>query len=490
MSNTTRWQRLKVALAGGTSALLDKPALAGIGRHWDIARESLSLEKERAKNALQLRETAFLPAALEILETPPSPLGRIILWAMTGFLLIALGWSILGKVDEVAVAPGKLAPRGEVKVIQAADYGVVRAIHVVDGQEVHKGQPLIVLDPTVSHAEAEQARRSLLVAQTDRTRAMALSNSDKESVDKFTPPKGVDAEVAKTQKDLVEAKVREHQAAHNVLLHQIAEHKGDLGMVEAEVAKLQAQLPLAESQYQALKHLAEQGAAPRIQMMEMEERAIGIRHDLMIRQSEALKMQALVRDGDAQLAKLDGEFKREALDSLNEAQAAVSMRGQELIKAEEKSALTILKAPVDGVIQQLAVHTVGAVVKPADTLLVVVPRGAELTVEAMVLNRDAGFVHKGQPVEVKLEAYPFTRYGVVPAVLETISRDAIEDKEKGLVYMSRARLLQDYILIDGERSMLAPGLSATAEIKTGDRRIISYLLSPLARRVKEAGRER
>ena len=490
MGALSLWQRLKAALAGKAAPLLDRPALAGIGRHWDVARESLALEKERAKTALQLHETAFLPAALEILETPPSPLGRILVWALMSFLVIALGWSILGHVDEVAVAPGKLAPRGEVKVIQAPDYGVVRAIHVVDGQEVRKGQPLIVLNPTISHAEAAQARRSLLVAQTDRTRALALSNYDKAPLAQFAPPKGVDAEVAQTQKDLVAAKIREHKAAHEVLTHQIAEHRGDLRMVQAEVAKLKAQLPLAETQYQALKNLAAQGAAPRIQMMEMEERAIGIRHDLMIREAEVLKMQALVRDGQAQLAKLDGEFKRQALDSLNEAQAAVSMRGQELIKAEEKSALTILKAPVDGVIQQLAVHTVGAVVKPADALLVVVPRGAELTVEAMVLNRDAGFVRQGQPVEVKLEAYPFTRYGVVPAVLETISRDAIEDKEKGLVYKARARLLQDYILVDGEMFKLGAGLSATAEIKTGERRIISFLLSPLARRVKEAGRER
>jgi hemolysin D len=151
--------------------------------------------------------------------------------------------------------------------------------------------------------------------------------------------------------------------------------------------------------------------------------------------------------------------------------------------------LTILHAPVDRIVQ-LAVHTLGAVVKPADSLLVVVPRHAELTVEAMVLNQDAGFVHPDQPVTVKLEAYPFTRYGVVPAVLETISRDAIEDKQKGLCYQARARLLQDYIMVDGVKSQLSYGLSATAEIKTGDRRIISYLLSPLARRVQEAARER
>jgi hemolysin D len=167
----------------------------------------------------------------------------------------------------------------------------------------------------------------------------------------------------------------------------------------------------------------------------------------------------------------------------------VSLRSEELKKAQEKSALTILTAPVDGVVQQLAVHTLGAVVKPADPLLVVVPKSAELVVDAMVLNRDAGFVHPGQPVEVKLEAYPFT-HGVVPAVLETISGDAVEEKEKGLVYKARARLLQDYIVVDGKKSWLSSGLSATAEIKTGDRPVIDYLLSPLARRLHEAGRER
>ena len=247
---------------------------------------------------------------------------------------------------------------------------------------------------------------------------------------------------------------------------------------------------LAEARYQSYQRLYDQGAAPKIQMMEVQERAIGVEKDLAIRKAEAEKMRATVADGRAGLAKLDAQFKREALDSLNEAEAAVSLRSEELKKAQEKSALTVLSAPVDGVVQQLAVHTLGAVVKPADTLLVVVPRDAELVAEASVLNRDAGFVHPGQPVQIKLEAYPFTRYGVVPAVLESISQDAVEDKQKGLIYIARARLLQNYITVDGRKSWLAPGLSTTAEIKTGDRKVIDYLLSPLARRLDEAGRER
>ena len=460
-----------------------------LSHHVEVARESWKLEREKRKTALKRHETDFLPAALEILETPPSPFGRTILWAIMAFLVIALIWSVIGRVDEVAVAPGKLAPRGEVKVIQAADYGVVRAIHVTNGQLVKKGQPLIVLDPTMSSAEAEQARQSLRVAQGDKIRARALAGYD-DPARNFAVPAGIEADAARTQRDLVHEKLREHDAARTGLVHQIAQTRGDLAMVEAEVVKLKEQLPLAQEQYGSMKRLAEQGAAPRLQMMEMQERVIGLSQDLAIRTAEAQKMRAAVRVTEAQFARLTSEFKRQALDSLNEAEAAVSLRSEELKKAQEKSALTVLAAPVDGVVQQLAVHTLGAVVKPADALLVVVPRDAELVADAMVLNRDAGFVHQGQAVEVKLEAYPFTRYGVVPAVLESISRDAIEDKEQGLVYMARVRLLQDHIVVDGRKSPLSPGLSATAEIKTGDRPIIDYLLSPLARRMHEAGRER
>jgi hemolysin D len=485
------WNGAKAGAKNLVVSAKESPFAINLAKHLDVAKGALALERERDQTAKELAETAFLPAALEVLETPPNPIGRTILWLMMGFLVIALAWACLGHVDEVAIASGKIIPRGEVKLIQAADYGVVRAIHVVDGQAVKKGQPLIELDPTVSAAEAEQARKSLLVAQTDQARARALAEYDSPTGGSaLAPLEGVDPQAAETQQKLVAEKIREHNAAHAALVQQIAQHRGELAMVEAEVEKLRGQLPLAQSQYDVMKSLADQGNAPRMRVMELLERVIGLKQDLAIRKAEATKVRAVIHGDEQQLAKLDSEFKRESLDALNEAQAAVALRGEELKKAQEKSRLTVLKAPVDGVVQQLAVHTVGAVVKPADALLVVVPRGAELIVEAMVLNRDAGFVHEGDPVQVKFEAFPFTRYGVVPAVLETISRDAIENKEKGLVYTARARLLQDYIMIGSRRAQLAPGLAATAEIKTNERRIIEYLLSPLSRRIQEAGRER
>lgn len=239
-----------------------------------------------------------------------------------------------------------------------------------------------------------------------------------------------------------------------------------------------------------LNALVERGFAPRMRALELQQELVGMRQDLNIRRSEQAKARAALAASDQQLAKARGEFSREVLDALTEAEANRRLRAEELSKASEKARLTTLKAPEDGVVQQMQIHTLGGVVRPADPLMVVVPRGGELIVEARVKNRDAGFVREGQAVEIKLEAYPFTRYGVAHGVVEHISRDAVEDQKEGLVFPVMVRLTQPWITIAGKRVMLAPGLAATAEIKTGDRRIISYLLSPLAQRVEEAGRER
>lgn len=464
--------------------------LERLKRHASVFADSIQLEREQSKGRVQSAEPDFLPAALEVLEKPPSPLGRVIVWTIMLFIVIAAAWSWFGRIDIVAAAHGKVVPRGQVKVIQAADYGVVRAIHVTDGQQVAAGQPLMDLDPTASGAEVAQARQALLSAEIDAARAQALVRFAQGGPATFIPPAGADAATISTQRGFVEAKSREHATAMAALREEAAQREGDLGMVEAEIIKLSEQLPLATQQLDSLESLARSGYAPKLRVAEVRERVVGIRQDIGIRRQERVKAMAAVEGVHQEMARTHNEFAREALDALTEAEAARALRQEELKKAEEKASLTVLTAPASGVVQQLQINTLGGVVKPADPLMIVVPKGAELIVEAMVLNRDAGFVHEGQRVEVKLEAFPFTRYGIVPGVVEHISRDAVEDKKEGLVFPVRVRLLQPWIMVSDHRRMLTPGLSATAEIKTGDRRIIEYVLSPLARRVKEAGRER
>jgi len=399
-------------------------------------------------------------------------------------------WASLGHIDIVATAQGRIIPRGRVKIIQAADTGVVRDIRVVDGAFVKAGQPLIVLDPTFTEAEAEQARASSFVAQVDRARAQALVDaaSGKQAV--FSAPDGTPEEVAAIQHNLVAARVAEHRTAVSALREERAQREADFAMVTAEVAKIEEQLPLAEDQLTSLEKLQREGIVPRLKVMEVKERVVGLRQDLVIRREEMTKTRAALAGVRNQIGKAESEFRAQALDALSEAEANYRLRTEEVRKAEDKASLTVLTSPIDGVVAQLAVHTIGGVVKPADTLLVIVPRDEELIVEAMVLNKDIGFVREGQPAEIKLEAFPFTRYGVINGTVERISQDSVENKELGLVFPCLVKLAAAHIDVGSKQVALEPGFAASAEIKTGQRRIIEFLLSPLSRRVQEAGRER
>lgn len=458
--------------------------------HLRVLGKSIELEREREKTARQMEHSDFLPGALEILETPPNPLGRGILWALLAFVTIAIAWASIGHIDVVAAAPGKVIPRGRVKILQAADAGVVTAIHVADGAVVKAGQPLIVLDPTLADADAEQARQSMSVAEIDRARAQALVDAAGGRSGEFVVPAGTPESLAVNQRALVAARIAEHRTAVNALVQTRQQRQSEMAMVAAEVKKIEEQLPLAEEQLTAYESLDTEGLVPRAKVAEVKERVVGLRQDLVIRREELGKTQASLAEIGSQIAKLENEFRAQSLDALTEADANFRLRAEEVKKAEDRASLTILTSPIDGTVTQLAVHTIGAVVKPADALLAIVPREEELLVEAMVLNKDIGFVQEGQPAEIKLEAFPFTRYGVINGTVESISRDSIENEQLGLVFPALVRLSQSYVTIGDDRIALAAGFAATAEIKTGDRRIIEFLLSPLSRRLQESGRER
>jgi hemolysin D len=462
-------------------------------RHWRVLLESFRAARTRERSGTQTpRENSdFLPGALEVLETPPNPLGRAIMWFVMAFLAIALAWACIGYVDVVATAQGRVIPDGRIKTVQAPDAGVVRAILVRDGQSVAEGDPLIELDPTVSEAEVEQAREALRVAEIDRARAQALLSRASGSPQPFVTPDGVDETTAETQASIVEARIAEYVAARESLTQELSQRRSDRAMVAADVSRIEQQLPLVEDQLGSFRSLEARGFAPRLRVAEVEERAIGMRQDLVIRREELTRARAAERGARERLNGHDATFRREALDAFNQADATARLRREQLTIADERNRRTTLLSPATGTIQQLQVHTIGGVVRPADPILVVVPEGSTLVVEANVLNRDIGFVREGQDVRVKLEAFPFTRYGVVTGRLTFLSRDAVQDEQLGLVFPARIELSRFALNIGGARSApLSPGMSVSAEIRTGRRRVIEYLLSPLQRRVQEAGRER
>ena len=476
-----------------------------IARHVTILRESWRGQNEADRRARPRSDHEFLPAALEIMEKPPSPGLRWLMLSLCGLLVVALVWSIVGRVDVVATASGKVVPAGNVKQIQSIEIGYVRAIHVKNGQHVEAGQLLVELDPTLVGAEAEQASKGLLNAEVDAARnAALLGHLDGRSV-RFAAPEGTSSEVASTQSRYVRSAIAEYEGERASLMQQRAENAAELASVGAEIAKLEQTLPIVEQQLAARRELSGKGYFSKIRLLEYEQLKIEHVQNIKVQKANAARARATIANINAQLARLRGSFGKAAATDLAESQQQSGLAREEVTKSQRRRAYMQLRAPVSGTVQQLAIATVGGVVQPAQTLMIVVPDNAPPVVEARILNKDIGFVREGQPVRVKLEAYPFTDYGIIPGVVESISRDAVDTSEPGtaeerdrngrvvqpgLVYTTRIRLLKRSIRVAGRDQPIGPGLAVQAEIKTGNRRIIQYLLSPVTQALDEAARER
>ena len=456
-------------------------------------------------------ERAFLPAALEITETPPSPIGRALGATIIAFFCLALAWACWGTVDIVATAPGKIMPSGGTKLVQPLEIGVIRAIHVRDGQRVKAGDVLIELDPTMSDAERRHLGSDLMAAQLDVARLRAALAGGSDPLLDFHPPEGADPASIATERQFLLSQVSEHRAKLSALDGQQAQKEAERATTAAAINKIEAILPVLRQQVEIRKALFEHETGSKVTYLDYLQRLVEAQEDLEVQKSrlrEAEAALAAIKETRAQAAE---EYRRNLFDELVKAEQKANALAQDLVKAEQRSKFQVLAAPVDGVVQELAVHTVGGVVTPAQPLLVIVPADSRLEIEAMVPNRDIGFVHAGQPVEIKVETFNFTRYGLLHGEVLDLSTDAVardspqdptgdrspgaESRASGgraqeLAYAARISLDRTQMQIEDRLVSLAPGMAVTVEIKTGSRRVISYLLSPLLRYRGEALRER
>jgi hemolysin D len=456
-------------------------------------------------------EREFLPAALEILETPASPAGRAIAFTIILFFAAAIAWAWLGEIDIIATAPGKIVPSGRTKLVQPFETGVVRAIHVRDGQRVKAGEVLIELDPTISAAERDRLAKELVAAKLDAARLAALLSDGPDPAASFAPPAGASAGDIQLERTLLQNQLEEHQAKLAGIDRQLAQNTANRDAVKATVEKLTASIPLLRQRVEVRKYLAEREVGSRLQYLEIQQDLVEHQQELNVQRARLVEAEAALASLKEQRRQAEAEFRRSNLVDLTQTQQKAASLQEELVKAQEHASLQTLAAPVDGTVQQLAVHTEGGVVTPAQPLMVIVPAESRLEIEAMVSNRDIGFVHVGEPAEIKVDTFNFTRYGLLHGEVVGISQDAIvrdkpqdksdagaanalgdssEPKGQELVYAARISLDRTAMEVEGRTVNLGPGMAVTAEIKTGQRRVIEFLLSPLLRARQSALRER
>jgi len=459
-------------------------------------------------------ELEFLPAALEVLETPASPVGRAIAATIGLFVVIALAWATFGHVDIIATAQGKVVSTGRTKIIQPLEPGIVEAIWVENGDPVAAGQVLISLDQTVTTAERNRINHDFRQARLDVARLAALRaglEAGSEPLAHFVPPADVpEREVAKTRATMI-AQAAEQAAKVSSLEQQIAQKTAEAEEVAATIAKLQASLPLVQETADVRRKAMQIEFGNRIAYLDAQTRLVEQQNELNVQERRAAEVAAARQALEWQLAQTKAEYARGILGDLADAEVKSAQLAEDLAKASEKMREQVLRAPVDGTVQQLAVYTKGGIVTSAQQLMVIVPFDSHLEIEAMVQNKDIGFVQEGQPAEIKIDTFNFTRYGLLHGKVLNVSHDAIvrdkppenpttpsagaladtsEPKGQELLYAARVSLDQTQMQIDDRLVNLAPGMAVTVEIKTGSRRIIEYLLSPLLRYKQESLRER
>ncbi len=423
----------------------------------------------------------FLPEAAEIEETPPSPFGRIILWTIVLVMVAAFLWSYFGKVDEEVVARGKVIPDGMVKVIQPRETGVIRAIHVEEGQKVRKGDLLIELDPTITQAELESSERSLKINRYDMARLKAELKGEEIDGAGKNPDK-----LLLLQKSLKQAREDEHRAKVASLELVISQKRTALLSSEESIPKLEKTLELVAKQEEALRQLAEKGYASIMEHLQRQKELVRTEKELNEQRKSAEQIRDSLKEAEKNLEALKKERERSILGEILEKERNITVLEGEFTKASRRSQLEKLYSPVNGTVHVLAIHTIGGVVTSAQPIVTIVPEGTPLIVEAMALNKDVGFIHPGQKAELKLDTFPFQKYGTIEAELFFVSPDAQEDQKIGLVYKIKLRPNRFKIRVKEKDIPLSPGMAVTAEIKTGERRVIEFFISPFIKHVDES----
>ncbi|MCC7411737.1 MAG: HlyD family type I secretion periplasmic adaptor subunit [Gammaproteobacteria bacterium] len=436
----------------------------------------------------------FLPAALALQASPPLPAARGMLLCICAFVAIALTWATLGHVDIVAVAHGRIVPTSRVKILQPAETAVVAAIHVTDGDAVRSGQVLIELDSTAARADLTRLRQERLALALDEARLQAQLDGMHAAATKAAPPRPAVPGASDAQRALLQARTNQalvrHRAAVATLEDERRQNEAEQAAVRQRIAQLDATVPLISERAASLRDLAARSLAPRTDYLALEEARIGQVQERAVQRAQLAVLAAAGAALAQRRVALTAQTEAEWLNALADVRTRLASYAEEIRKADRRIAQLTLRAPVAGTVQELAVHTVGGVVTPAQRLLLVVPEDDALQIEAWVPNRDIGFVRAGQAARIKIETFPFTKYGVIAGEVTRVSTDAVSDEDKGPVYAAQVAMARTVLVVDGRPVRLAPGMAVTVEVKLGERRLIEFVLGPLLRHADESMNER
>lgn len=436
------------------------------------------------------RETEFLPAILEVTETPPSPVGRLVMWTIIALLVVGVIWSFVGTINEVAVATGKVVPIGQVKTIQTKDKGIVKKIYVKEGDRVKKGDILVELDPTSTGADLDSLKKRAAYFKLDIDRLTAELNGTP-----FIPQASPDLEEKDiaAQMALHQSRMNQYNAETNGAKMVVTQKRSALNTEKAMYERYAGVLEIAKDKERRLEELVNAQAIAEFQLLTQRSERIDYSKATEAQFAKISTAQAEVAEAEQKVTNVDATFKKDIMTNLVEARKQYYAFVEEIKKADENSRLATIVAPVDGKVHQLSVHTVGGIVTEAQPLMVIVPNDVTMEIEVWADNKDIGFINLEQKAEVKVDTFNFQKFGVVDATVKEISPDAISDPQnivKDKKYRLGLSIDNNSMRVFNKDVELSPGMNVTAEIKIKEKRIIDFFLDPFRQYTSEALRER
>lgn len=439
---------------------------------------------------------AFHPPLIRLQHAAPNPQGRRVLWSLLALLAFLLAWALIGRLDIVAVADGKLVPASYLKIVQPSEAGIIKEILVREGDTVRAGQVLMRMDALITEADLEaisieHARRRI---QRERIDAELAGQPFAASVD-------IPAMLASEAAAQYAANRMAFSAALAEERSRLVKAQQELAAARQQRVRLEAVLPHYREQDKAYEKLVKVGFAGSLMGSDKRRERIEKEQELATQTHVIASAQASIDQSQKKFKQIEADYQRNLHTERMEALAQFDRLTQELQKQQHRRQLLELKAPHDGVIKDLATHTAGTVVQPGTVLASLVPREEKLKAEVWVSNEDIGFVRPGQAVKMKFAPYPFQKYGMGEGVVEHVSADAQSEEEARdqgmgangsppLRYKALVSLTSNVLNMTGKDFSLSVGMHTTAEIRLGDRTVAEYLLSPVQKAWHESGRER
>ncbi len=394
-------------------------------------------------------------------------------------LVLFLTWASFASVQEVASASGQIIPNGYMQTVQHLEGGIIKEILVEDGQYVEKGQALVKFDNTNADADFGQmrSRQNSLQQQAMRLKKFV---SGQEGVSALTPEEMV----------ILQSMEESRTSQQDVLRDQIVQKQKELQGILSTRNTIQRNLELASEEYAINKSLSQRGSVSKVAVMSSERQVNLLKGELATSISQENQIMAAINESESRLQSLNADLSQNAMTKLGEIEAELAEINKSIVKLENASARTTVTSPVSGVVKGLTVHTIGSIIEPGKILLEIVPINKEMIVEALIQPSDIGNIEENQEVKVKVTAFDFSKYGTIPGRLKSVSASTFQNEKGESFYKAKITLQKNYIGPDPTKNKILPGMVVQADIITGEKTIIEYLLRPVNAALQTAFQER